>query len=80
MTRSGHLPAPDIEERATSATLMPLIVRGYAALCTNEITEASWAAKTTICRRWGSLAHLADNHQRVNHHRIGTKTHRRPES
>ena len=48
MTRSGHLPAPDIEERVTSAALMLLIVKGHAALCIDEIVKASRAAKMTI--------------------------------
>ena len=58
MTPSGRLRDPGIEERATSATLMLLIAKGYTALRIDDIAEASGVAKSTIYRRWDSLAHL----------------------
>lgn len=58
MTPSGRLQNSGIEVRATSATLMLLIAKGYAALRIDDIAKISGAAKSTIYRLWGSLAHL----------------------
>lgn len=49
---------PDVEPRVRSATLALLAERGYAGLRIDDVAQRSGVAKTTIYRRWGSLAEL----------------------
>lgn len=47
-----------IDPVVLDTTIRLLGERGYAGLRINDIAEASGAAKTTIYRRWPTLAHL----------------------
>ena len=47
-----------IDPVVLDTTIRLLEERGYAGLRINDIAEASGAAKTTIYRRWPTLAHL----------------------
>lgn len=59
MTQSVGRPRdPEIEATVLSATLKRLKERGYSGLRITDIVAASGVAKTTIYRRWPTLAHL----------------------
>lgn len=47
-----------VEARVLSATRDLLFERGYAGLRIDDVTARSGVAKTTIYRRWPSLAHV----------------------
>lgn len=49
----------DIDARVLRATLDVLAARGYRGLRIDEVAAAAGVAKTTIYRRWPTLAHLA---------------------
>ena len=49
---------PDVDARIRAAVLVLLVERGYAGLRIDDVAHASRVAKTTIYRRWPSLALL----------------------
>ena len=55
---AGRPRDPDIAARVRDATLRLLAERGYVALRIDDVARASGVAKTTIYRRWPSLAQL----------------------
>lgn len=59
MTPRGRPRDPEIDEKVTKATLELLKGNGYGGLRMDEIARVSGVAKTTIYRRWPSLASLA---------------------
>ncbi|MEV7972198.1 TetR/AcrR family transcriptional regulator [Cellulomonas sp. NPDC089187] len=48
-----------VDETVLAATLDLLATHGYTGLRINDVADAAGVAKTTIYRRWPSLAHLA---------------------
>jgi AcrR family transcriptional regulator len=57
-TSAGRPRDPDVDARVRDATLALLVERGYAGLRIDDVARASGVAKTTIYRRWPSLALL----------------------
>lgn len=61
---SGPMPGPGrprdphLDRLVRDATLALLLERGYAALRVDDVVRRSGVAKTTIYRRWASLAEL----------------------
>jgi AcrR family transcriptional regulator len=55
---AGRPRDPEIEPRVREAVLRLLVERGYAGLRIDDVAGASGVAKTTIYRRWRSLALL----------------------
>jgi AcrR family transcriptional regulator len=49
---------PDVDPRVRDATLRLLLERGYVGLRIDDVVRTSGVAKTTIYRRWPSLALL----------------------
>jgi AcrR family transcriptional regulator len=57
-TPAGRPRNPEIEQRVRSAALRLLVDKGYAGLHIDDVAQASGVAKTTMYRRWPSLAML----------------------
>lgn len=55
---AGRPRNPEVEQRVRSATLSLLVDKGYAGLRIDDVAHASGVAKTTVYRRWPSLAML----------------------
>lgn len=49
---------PDVEARVREAVLVLVVEKGYAGLRIDDVARASGVAKTTIYRRWPSMALL----------------------
>jgi AcrR family transcriptional regulator len=55
---AGRPRDPDVDRRVREATLALLTEHGYAGLRIDDVARASGVAKTTVYRRWPSLAAL----------------------
>ncbi len=59
MNPRGRPRDPMIDDKVTTATLTLLAANGYSGLRVDDVARTSGVAKTTIYRRWPSLASLA---------------------
>ena len=59
MSPRGRPRDPMIDDKVTTATLTLLAANGYSGLRVDDVARTSGVAKTTIYRRWPSLASLA---------------------